>query len=140
MNLYWSTDSLHQRHIVHAAWLAVHWLLLQLYFLTKTQTATGHLSSTGCMSTSKVVSCCTEHITGYLGLESLNKKWLKHTLKRSDDSIAKQALWSKESKVSQSVSACCSRLRGWYISRLPERLPRTSLTTAVFCRTLVVGH
>jgi len=40
----------------------------------------------------------------------------------------------------QSVSACCSRLLGWYINRLLERLPRTWLTTAVFCRTLVVGH
>jgi len=40
----------------------------------------------------------------------------------------------------QSVSACCSSLRGWYINRLLERLPCTWLTTAVYCRTLVIGH
>jgi len=40
----------------------------------------------------------------------------------------------------QSISAFCLRLRGWYISRLPEPLPCTLLTTAVFCRTLVVAH
>jgi len=39
----------------------------------------------------------------------------------------------------QSVSACCSRLRGWCINHLLEHLLRTWLTTAVSCRTLVVG-
>jgi len=40
----------------------------------------------------------------------------------------------------QSVSALCSRSRCSYISRLLERLPRTSQTTVAFCRTLVVTH
>jgi len=40
----------------------------------------------------------------------------------------------------QSVSALSSRSRGSYISRLLERLPRTSQTTVAFCRTLVVAH
>jgi len=40
----------------------------------------------------------------------------------------------------QSVSACCLRLRGLYINHLLERLLCTRLTTAVSCRTLVVGH
>jgi len=40
----------------------------------------------------------------------------------------------------QSVSALCSRSRGSYISRLLERLPRTSQTTVAFCRTRVVAH
>ena len=40
----------------------------------------------------------------------------------------------------QSVSALCSRPRGSYISRLWERLPRTSQTTVAFCQTRVVAH
>ena len=40
----------------------------------------------------------------------------------------------------QSVSALCSRSRGSYISRLVERLPRTSQTTVAFCRTLAVAN
>ena len=40
----------------------------------------------------------------------------------------------------QSVSALCSRLRGYCISRLSDWLPRTSQTTVAFCRTLAVAH
>jgi len=41
---------------------------------------------------------------------------------------------------SPSTIASCSRSRGSYISRLLERLPRTSQTTVAFCRTLAVAH
>ena len=40
----------------------------------------------------------------------------------------------------QSVSVLGSRSRDSYISRLLERLPRTSQTTVAFYRTLVVAH
>jgi len=40
----------------------------------------------------------------------------------------------------QSVSESYSRSRGSCISRSLERLPRTLLTTIVFCQTLVIAH
>jgi len=40
----------------------------------------------------------------------------------------------------QSVNESCSRSRGSCISRSLDQLPRTSLTTVAFCRTLVVAH
>ena len=40
----------------------------------------------------------------------------------------------------QSVSESCSRSPGSYISRSLRQLPRPSLTTVTFCRTLVVAH